>query len=518
MELNFFSGNKIMKVATADQIREIDRISIEEYGIPQSVLMYNAGYESAKYIIDNFLPLKKVIVFSGTGNNGGDGFVTAYILKNSGILCDIVLCSDSKKLTESSKLYHDLCVKSEVSIMENSELIDFSGYDLIIDAISGTGFTGTPRNEIAETIRLINNSGIKIVSLDIPGGMSSDGKAVEAECIHAHTTVTMGIPKISLVTYPNKKFCGKIHIADIGFPKKLTESDELKTSIACPEIFSKYLKSDIHDDIHKTENGTLLLIGGFDGMEGAIMLSAMAAFETGIGLAALITSENSRNIIAGKIPELMTKGIGNKNIEKEILNLITEKKYDGCIIGPGLGRDSDAAAVFSAFFKSLDKSSIKKVLIDGDGLYHLSIIKEKLNDNNKINIITTPHFMEASRILGQNIEIIKNERLSFARELALKTGSVTVLKGPSSITTDGGNSIVNTSGNSLLASAGSGDVLSGIIGALMMRDIPVIVSASMGAYIHGLCADLFFEENEFPKMKAGDIIRYIRRAMNNIKF
>ncbi len=506
-----------MKAATADQIREIDRISIIEYGIPQSVLMYNAGNESAEFIIDNFSHLENVIVFCGTGNNGGDGFVTAYILTNCGIKCDIILCGDSKKLTDSSKLYHDLCIKSEISVKKITEIADISRYDLIIDAITGTGFAGNPREEITEIIKTINSSGIKIVSIDIPSGMGSDGKESETETIHADATVTMGIPKISLVTYPNKKFCGKIHVADIGFPEKLTGSDEIKTSLACPEIFSAFLKEDIHEDIHKTEKGTLLLIGGFGGMEGAIMLSAMAAFETGIGLAALLTDENSRNTIAGRIPELITKGITDIDIEKEILNLITERKYDGCIIGPGLGRDSFSSAVFTAFFKCIDKSSMKKVLIDGDGLYHLSMMKEKLSCHNKISIITTPHFMEASRILGMNIDNIKSDRLSSSKKIATTTGSVTVLKGPSSITSDGENSIINTTGNSLLACAGSGDVLSGIIGALMLRNIPDTLSAGMGAYIHGLCADLFLEENKFPGMKAGDIIRYIRKAINSIK-
>ncbi len=506
-----------MKVATADQIREIDRISIAEYGIPQSVLMYNAGYESAKFITDNFLPLNKILIFCGTGNNGGDGFVTAYILTNSGIKCDVILCGDSKKLTESAKLYHDLCIKSEISVKNIHEFADIRTYDLIIDAITGTGFTGLPREEIAEIISLINKSGIKIVSLDIPSGMGSDGQAAETETIRADATVTMGIPKISLSIYPNKKFCGKVHVADIGFPKKLTESAEIKISLACPELYANYLKSDIQDDIHKTENGTLLLIGGFDGMEGAIMLSALAAFETGIGLAALITTENSRNIIAGKIPELITEGISETDIEKEILNLITERKYDGCIIGPGLGRDSFSSAVFSAFFKYIEKSTIKKVLIDGDGLYHLSILKEKLKFNNKISIITTPHFMEASRLLGQSIDNIRNDRLSSAKKTAAETGSVTVLKGPSSIISDGENSIINTTGNRLLACAGSGDVLSGIIGALMLRNIPDTLSAGMGAYIHGLCADLFLIENKFSSMKAGDITGYIRKAINVIK-
>ena len=506
-----------MKVATADQIREIDRISIAEYGIPQSVLMYNAGYESAKFITENYFPLNKVLIFCGTGNNGGDGFVTAYILTNRGIKCDVILCGDSKKLTDSAKLYHDLCIKSEISVKNIHELADISTYDLIIDAITGTGFTGLPRAEISETISLINKSGIKTVSLDIPSGMSSDGKASETETIRADATVTMGIPKISLAVYPNKKFCGRVHVADIGFPKKLTESSEIKTSLACPELYANYLKSDIQDDIHKTENGTLLLIGGFDGMEGAIILSAMAAFETGIGLAALITSVNSRNIIAGKIPELITKGISETEIEKEILNLITERKYDGCIIGPGLGRDSFSSAVFSTFFKYIEKSSIKKVLIDGDGLYHLSLMKEKFNFSNNISIITTPHFMEASRLIEQSIDNIRNDRLSSAKNIAVKTGSVAVLKGPSSITSDGENSIINTTGNSLLACAGSGDVLSGIIGALMLRSIPDTLCAGMGAYIHGLCSDLFLEENNFSSMKAGDIIQYIRKAINCIK-
>jgi hydroxyethylthiazole kinase-like uncharacterized protein yjeF len=266
-----------------------------------------------------------------------------------------------------------------------------------------------------------------------------------------------------------------------------------------------------------------LLVGGFDSMEGAIIMSAVSAFETGTGLATLLTTTQARQIIAGQIPELMTRSLDSfdeqiqeKNIKKNINKFFKEdKRYDAMIIGPGMGRSENSSLIFNSIIDELKTSRIKKVLIDGDGLFQLSEFfqKSKVLPEN-ISFVLTPHFSEASRLLGKPIDEIKNKRLYYAKELAKKSSSVVVLKGPATIITDGNNSLINTTGNPALGTAGSGDVLSGIIGALLLKNISPVNAAGIGVYLHGLAGDICVEEHNVPLLKATDIIKNIHRALD----
>ena len=322
----------------------------------------------------------------------------------------------------------------------------------------------------------------------------------------------MGLPKISLVTYPCAEYCGNVYAADIGFPVELTESSDFKVSLA-DELIIKNLPWGLDTEAYKGQRGHSLIIGGFSGMEGAALLTASALFRTGTGLATLLTDFEARKITAGKIPELMTISFPDIPEKNRILELVNVEKYSSLIIGPGMGRTGYASMIFTIVIDNLPYTKIKKVLIDGDGLYHLSIyLKEKKLPEN-IQFIITPHFMEASVISGQSLDEIKALRLESCSNIALYSKTVCLLKGPGSIISDGEYSIVNTTGNPALATAGSGDVLSGIIGSFMNMDVPLIEAGAAGMYIHGLCADLYLSGNPQYTMKAGDIIDNIREAL-----
>jgi ADP-dependent NAD(P)H-hydrate dehydratase / NAD(P)H-hydrate epimerase len=535
-----------MKIVSAEEMKKIDSITIGEIGIPGEVLMGNAGMIVTEYISGIFSRSSKVCIFSGQGNNGGDGFVAGFLLRNRGFEVDIFTAGRFKAISKTSRVFFRACKKSglplyPINTERNVKKINLSKYDLIIDALTGTGFKGAPRGIVKELISLINKSGKTIVSIDIPSGLPSNGEAPEGEAVHADHTVTIGLPKISLVTYPGKKYTGKLHVADIGFPKELTESPEIKRNLIDAVYAAAKLRRNPDPDAHKGSSGSLLLVGGFDGMEGAIMLAAKAAFETGAGLVTLLTTENARSIIAGKIPEMITSSLLNiDSLHNEIVREITDgltgedskkaklgemaghlistwftenRKFDAIVIGPGIGRTSLSSVVFNAIIDYTGEHGPHRILIDGDGLYHLAdYIKRK---NLPAGAIITPHFLEASRLLGVPVEEIKKNRLKAAMDLTMNTGATVLLKGPSSIITDGSKTLINTTGNPALATAGSGDVLSGIIASMLLRGLDHPDAAGIGAYIHGLSADLHMKEFGTDTMKATDILSFIKKAVKS---
>ncbi|HON15690.1 MAG TPA: NAD(P)H-hydrate dehydratase [Spirochaetota bacterium] len=505
-----------MKVVTSDIMREIDRRAIEEFSIPAVVLMNNAGKSVADFIISRFKK-STVYIFCGTGNNGGDGFTAAFYLFNAGFNPVIYISGKKEKISSVSLIFLDICEKHKIPITyiteENFSSIEIKTNSLIIDALTGTGFNGRLTGVMSHLVNFINTSDSPIISVDIPSGIPSDGHTPEGDFVRSDYTITMGLPKISLVTYPCKNFCGELIVADIGFPAQLTSDREIKTSLIEKDFVKSSMSKYPDDDIHKGNKGISLIVGGFDGMEGAALLSATAMFRTGTGLVTIATSESARHNIAGKIPEVMTFAI---NKEGSNIDNLFSKGIDTLLIGPGLGRGDFSEKIFYEVMNSASICGVKNIIIDGDGLFFFASYIKNNGLSKDIDYIITPHFMEASRIMSIPVEEIRSNRYRFAIELAQKTGCITLLKGPASIVTDGEFTFINTSGNRALATAGSGDVLSGIIAALVNRVEEPLHAVCDAVFIHGLCASLWSEE--FPKdsMSSSDIIHNIPKAIKKI--
>lgn len=521
-----------MKVVTAQQMQEIDRITIQQYGIPGEVLMALAGKSVADYVLHT-VKAHNVAVFCGVGNNGGDGFVAAYLLSQY-LPVDVFILGNTDKFTPSSRIYYDVCQHTSVRCCtispETLATINLNSYDCIIDALTGTGFSGQPRGLLQQVINVINQSRKKIIAIDMPSGLPADG-AVESECIvQAHTTITMGLPKINIVTYPGKYYAGNVIVADIGFPSTLCASSDIHWQLIDEKFFTSNYRPNTYFDAHKGANGHLLCIGGFDGMEGAILLCTKAAFAIGVGLVTIVTTQQARAIIAGKIPEAITRALNATSSEPfskdmygtpvftdiyqkmiaQLEDIVEHSRPTACVIGPGLGRSIASAATFAASCTIAHKMKLP-ALIDGDGLYCLSQMPQV---NLPRYCVITPHFKEAERLTGTAVGEIKNNRLYSAENVANKFQCITVLKGPSSIVTDGTTTYINTTGNPALATGGSGDVLSGIIGALLSKGYDPLIAAALGVYVHGKAADIYCQESGNSIMQAGDIIRFVRNALN----
>ncbi len=532
---------EVMKVVSAREMRRIDEATINGFGIPGEVLMAYAGRVVANYIIDEFPGISDIAVVCGSGNNGGDGFVVAYLLFNSGRNVRVYFAGAEEKLSASARIYHSLCRNAGVFIEpfpdEQSENA-LAGTMLVVDALAGTGFSGIPRGVLAKAISAINRSGAIVLSIDVPSGLPSDGDAPEGEAVFADITVTIGLPKISLVTYPGKRWAGKLVLADIGFPRALTESDSLKAELIDEEYVCSRFPSARDADAHKNSWGHVLFVGGFDGMEGALLLAASAFFETGAGIATALTTPNTRNIVAGKVPELMTASFGpesewNSLVEKcnhiknnscdglcsEIKKMLgdffsSKKSFGFAVIGPGMGRSMLSKAVFDVLMESAADFGLSRILIDGDGLYHFAeYLKQK--GRPVVDVLITPHFLEASRICGASVDDIKRNRFAAAPELSHAAGATVLLKGPASIVCDGTCWRINTTGNPALATAGSGDVLCGIVASLASRNLSLLDAAALGAWLHGRAADLYVRKTRKHAMKASDIIAFIGEALRS---
>jgi len=500
-----------MKIADLRQIKNIDKNAITEYCIPSLLLMGYAGKHCSDRIISEIPDIKSktIAVICGSGNNGGDGFVIGFHLRNFGCHVKVLFNAEKlSKLSEESLIYYKICksynITSELSLYNYDD-------DIIIDSLLGSGFSGSIREAEQLIIKNINNSNAVIFSVDIPSGLCADGNVDTANIVNADYTLTIGIHKINTATYPGRKFCGKTFVIDAGFPEKLLNDEKINNS-----FFDKFLSKSVfvkkdNVDSCKSNFGHLLIIGGFDGMEGAGLMTAMSAFESRAGLVTLATSIEARKIIAGKIPEVITIGLNDPN---DIVAIIKSGKYHSLLIGPGLGRTPFAAQIFHETINNSGNSSVKTVIIDGDGLWHLSIMNNSAAFSK--NVIITPHLKEASLLLNDTIENVSCNRYYCAKKLSEKYRAVTVLKGPATITTDGKNTYVNSSGNEALASAGTGDILAGIIAALSMQTDNVLLAAATGVYIHGICADVIVEETGVKSLKATELSGKIRTVKAEI--
>lgn len=506
-----------VRIVTSEEMREIDRITMEEYGMPGEILMGNAG----RFIADTALEMAgddgHILIAAGPGNNGGDGFSAAWYLAARGSKGDpapeivILLCVSEEKIRGSAHTFFMMCRKLGLKIVQLDAWaeIDFNSLDLIIDALLGIGVEGRVRPPLDKVVRRINESGVRVLSADIPSGLPSEGPLDrELETVEADVTVTMGLPKYTLVTWPGKRYCGQVLVADIGFPSVVTGRAGAG-QVVDAEYVSRRLEGwkEGDPDTHKGEQGRLMIIGGFTGMEGALILTAKGALRTGVGLCYGATTEESRIIVAGHLPELITISLSGSSGD-EIHDLIQQYRPDVIVTGPGMGRKDSAGKIFRSIMLHSQNLSIA-LLVDGDGLYHLSeLVREKKVEHDRLMI--TPHFGEASRLLGQDVEILQQDRVRTACDLSGVTGGTTLLKGPASIITDGNEILVNTTGNADLATGGSGDVLSGIAGALLAGGIPSMESLACAAWLHGKAAENHASEEPYSALPSGEIPSWLR--------
>jgi len=485
-----------VKLVTADEMREMDRRTIEEWGLPGMVLMENAGRAVARSAEEMLEELAggRVVVVAGRGNNGGDGFVAARWLHRAGRDVEVCLLAGGEELSGNAATNYAFARRMGVPIHERAdrELLDerLAGAALIVDGVLGTGISGEVRGAAREAIAAINAAPAPVLAIDIPSGVHADTGGILGDGVQAHTTVTMALPKLGLYQYPGRERCGQVIVAPIGISRELTESDELRTNLTLAADAAGMLPSR-SPEMHKGDAGRLLIIAGSVGMTGAAALAGLAAARSGAGLVYIACPESLNDILEAKCTEVLTLPMPETEARSPALAAeepIAEfaADMDAVVLGPGLSQHEESAELARRLAARIEPP----MLIDADGLNAFAGRVEELGDRPGPTVLT-PHPGEMSRLTGRSIGDIQADRLGSARAAAEATGAVVVLKGAGTVTASpDGEAWVNPTGNEGLAGGGTGDVLAGMIGAFLAGGAPALGAAVAGVYYHGRAADL----------------------------
>lgn len=514
-----------MKAATSDHIRAIDAKAVKGYGMRSITLMENAGRGCADIVMRE-MPChgQRVAVVAGKGNNGGDGFVIARHLKNSGVDVTVLLLASESELkgdclvnalTWRKMLGLTATVLTARELRDNAPALKHA--DVIVDAIFGTGLSQPVEGIHAEVIGFINSLGKKTVSVDLPSGIDATTGAVLGVAIKADMTATMAMPKTGLYIYPGRGHCGRIEVVDIGVPGALLEDEKNRCHVTTGDDLKRVLKPRA-SDTHKGTYGHVLVLSGSPGKTGAAYMSAMGAMRVGSGLTTIGLPKSLHAVMEAKTYEVMTAPVPDTaqgtlgSVSCAEAGKLIEGK-SAVVMGPGMGVSDDLAAFIE---KAVKEARGIPVVIDADGLNSIAGRLDFLKKHSG-GVVLTPHPKEAARLLGVDTATVQSDRMAAAKKISERSGSVVVLKGAGTVIAGPlGDIYINPTGNSGLATAGTGDVLSGMIAGLAAQGHTALDAAVCAVYIHGACADEIKKVNGGEAgMIATDLLAVIPRLLNS---
>jgi NAD(P)H-hydrate epimerase len=483
----------VIPILTADEMREADRRTIEEVGLPGCVLMENAGAAVARLVRERF-PEGPAVVVAGKGNNGGDGFVVA---RRLGPRAVVLLVARRSALSGDAALHLGALERSGGRVLEVVEDGEWDGAEesmrragVVVDALLGTGLRRRPEGAAARGIAAlaaVARAGVPVVAVDLPSGIVSDGGLLDWEAVPASVTVTFGAPKRGHVLPPGCDRVGELVVADIGIPEAFLAGASMTLTEAGDVLEAFPPRS---ADAHKGTAGRLLIVAGSIGKTGAAILAGTAALRCGSGLVTVATPAPAQGLVAQGRPELMTEplpvepdgSLGGAALRR-CLALAEER--DAVVVGPGLG----LAGETPGFVAALAAACPRPLLVDADGLTSLKEHVAATAERSRPTLLT-PHPGEAGRMLGLSARDVQSRRVETASRLARERNAVVVLKARRTLVArPDGRIAVNPTGNPGLATGGSGDVLSGILGALLARGLDPWLAGSAGVYLHGAVGD-----------------------------
>ncbi|MCX6346227.1 MAG: NAD(P)H-hydrate dehydratase [Armatimonadetes bacterium] len=528
----------INRLVTAEEMRALDACATKKYGIPSLILMENAGRavsDAALEMMDDMPEFSNVLIIAGPGNNGGDGFVAARHLHNAGVGVTIYYFGDRDKAKGDALTNIEIAEKMGLEIDSSRDLDRLKSAikdaDLIIDALLGTGVKGELRPEIAAVIGCINSRQGRILAVDIPSGRDADtgvalgpslseGHVLE-DAVIATMTVTFAHKKLGMVVDAGGKYdSGKVIVAEIGIPREELYPDRAGVfALTSSDMFPYFPPRSV--DANKGDYGHLAVIAGSVGMTGAAALAAEAALRSGAGLVTVAVPESLNDIMEAKLTEAMTipvpegnaRAFGMASLDK-VLEIIN--KCDGAAIGPGFGRDADTIAFTKELIRRLEKKSV----IDADALYAISDDLSVLKDS-KAELVLTPHPGEMARLIGTTVAEVQSNRLEVARKFAADYGVTLVLKGARTIIAEpGGNAFINTTGTPGMATGGAGDVLTGLLGGLLVQEVDsqTYMKANMAVYIHGEAGELAAKRLGESAMIASDVVNCLSDVIKKFEY
>ena len=512
-------------VLTAKQMREADRYTIEEMGLPGVVLMENAGAAVAAAIRDRYPDAKRLVVFCGKGHNGGDGLVVARRLLAQGPL--VVLACARSDVKGDPRVHLEAYERAGGSVIEAAGHEDWRSLapglaraDLIVDAVLGTGLKRAPEGVAADAIaaiRTLRGDGVPVVAVDLPSGVPSDAGEMSWPAVAADVTVTFVAPKHGHVLPPACDHVGELVVADIGIAsatvaRTMPELSLLEAADAAA-AFPRRSRA-----AHKGDFGHVLVIAGSPGRTGAAVLAANGAFAAGAGLVTIGTATASLPlVVAAARPEVMTEGLTSASVgpldrPAAARALALAATRDAVVLGPGLGTDPAT----QAFVRELIRECPVPIVIDADALNALSgdIGADFVRRDRRT--VLTPHPGEMARLVGSTAAEVQRRRVETAKSAAAATGAVVVLKGQRTLIAEGERVAVNPTGNPGMATAGTGDVLAGMVGALLARGTEAWTAAAGAVYVHGAAGDEAACRLGEESLTASDLVSSVPAALRSL--
>jgi len=498
----------MLHVVTAAEMRELDRQTIEDIGIPGAVLMETAGRRLAGAVLA-LEAGEPVAIVCGTGNNGGDGFVCGRVLREHGVLATVYLAGPAEAIAGDALVHFGAyreCGGVVVSIAESAALeaaeIEISRAAVVVDAIFGTGLARDVTGHYADVVEIINGVSGIVVACDVPSGLDADSGQALGTAVRADITVTMAFAKRGLVGEPGFTYVGDLQIVEIGIPTVLGgrarvgffEDDDAFDLLPWPTATD-----------HKHQRGSVLVIAGSAGHLGAARLASRAALRAGAGLVTWATGSPAQT----NFDPIMTRTLDRDHAPAEFMGELLAGA-NAVVIGPGLADDAWGRTLVT---ETLSRSAVP-VVVDAMGLTLLGAGAKTLAETGS-DVVITPHPGEAARLLETKSVEIQRDRLAAARRLA-GLGAVAVLKGARTIVDDGELATINGTGNAGMATAGSGDVLAGLIGGLIAQGLAAADAARLAVYLHGLAGDLASETLGPLSVTADDIAGSIAAAIGEL--
>ena len=504
------------RALTAEQARSIEEQAIARQGVTLGELMRAAGAAIAREVAER-VPHGEVVVLAGPGNNGGDGWVAAREMAAAGRPVRVLSLKDPSALTGDAAHAASDAIAAGVPwrlLPEMPAEDDLASAVVVVDALLGTGSSGALRAPLDEWVVAANASGAYMVSADVPTGVDSDSGAVPGPAIQADCTVTFTAPKRGLVLYPGAAHAGEVIVADIGIDPGLADVPGA-LEVWVREEYASLLPLPA-PDVHKNRRGRVLVVAGSGAFPGAAVLAARGAMRSGAGYVTLAVPDSVVPIAQAHLLAVPVVGLPQSSRTRTLSSAAADKvlqlarEYDAVVLGPGLTVSDGAAASARSLVRSLDKP----LVVDADALNAL-VDAQELIEQRTAPTVLTPHPGELARLLGVSTDEVQADRVFSASRLA-GPGRVVVLKGAGTVVAGAGRQLANTSGTPALATAGTGDVLAGVIGALLAQRLVAFDAAALGAFLHGLAGEAAAAELTPVCVTAEDIPAFLGEAVADL--
>ncbi|MCR5177271.1 MAG: NAD(P)H-hydrate dehydratase [Anaerovibrio sp.] len=487
-----------MRIPLPEEMKAVDGKIVEELGLPEIVLVENAGRSVYKALKDRlgFIEGAGICIIAGTGNNGGDALVTARYIYNAGGIPSVFIVGMPERMSPATAANYKVLTSMGIdAIILDSEAAmnrlarNLSHSDFAIDGIMGTGYSGRLRDNVKTLIQMINDSDCPVLAIDVPTGVDASTGAVTDTAIRADVTVTLFAPKWGLFFSPGREYTGIWQVKDIGVPASILADYPVNQTLINSQLASANIRKRALD-VHKGKCGRILVVAGSRGMTGAAALASKAALRAGAGVVTLACADSLNNIFETLLPEIMTMPVEESETGEigrgALVPLLNKAEdYDVVLLGPGLGRNAGTMDMVRDFISA----SEAQLVIDADALFALRGRQDLLRSCKRIPVLT-PHLGEMAALLDITVEQLRGDLLGKVRAAAFACNAIFVVKSECTVVVyPDGRAYATGVGNPGMATAGSGDVLAGVIAGMVQQTCPG-AAPLVGVYIHGRAGDI----------------------------